>query len=72
MVNSKYAFVGFDSTHPNERFVLWRKLYPFDTEHDCVYAARLWAKVYAGTALCYCVQDGVIGGRPITGFYGHR
>jgi hypothetical protein len=30
--------------------------------------AQTWAKMFAGTAACYCVMNGEIGGRPFDSF----
>lgn len=36
----------------------------FDTDYNCINGAKLWSHIYVGDAECYCVDNGVVGGRP--------
>jgi hypothetical protein len=39
-----------------------------DSEEHARLFARTWATMFSGTAACFCVQNGEIGGRPFDSF----
>lgn len=41
----------------------------FDSDHNASFAAKQWAKTFRGSAFCYCIRNGEIGGRPFDGYY---
>lgn len=39
-------------------------LIKMDTDYNTMIAAKHWVATYGGQAMCYCVQNGQLGGRP--------